>query len=340
MGRGCCFRNRGGEASAEVWVRTRNQNLHKQQKWLRKLLQNPRVEWSCWAGGRASRGGQREVVWATRLLRLQAVGLGSYGHRPRDASCLLSFFKSSLTLSSVATNVSLRGCHLPCVSQSPGASVGGPEQWGLKPPERGICRLRSPAFCMSWRPSAWAGGPLRAPALSRACRGPKVGEAQTPSAACSALSPLPSAASPGAGEASGKQKQEVCLPDSSWAPQPSGAQEHWGLALSLELELGLGADDHTDSFRGLPWLQCEAVSSRGRNHQDNAGVTMSEWGWGGGGRLPSGGESLHSPASSISPRSTRRTGGPSLLISALRALISEARWQSCSCLHPASMTSK
>lgn len=34
------------------------------------------------------------------------------------------FFKSSLTLSSVATNVSPRGCHLPCVSQSPGASVG------------------------------------------------------------------------------------------------------------------------------------------------------------------------------------------------------------------------
>lgn len=189
------------------------------------------------------------------------------------------------------------------------------------------------------RPSAWAGSPLRAPALSRACRGPKVGEAQTPSAACSALSPLPSAASPGTGEASGKQKQEVCLPDSSWAPQPSGAQEHWGLALRLELELGLGADDHTDSFRGLPWLQCEAWAP-------GAGTIKTLQGWPclNGGGVGEGGylqvESLHSPASSISPSSTKRTGGPSLLISALRALISEARWQSCSCLHPASMTSK
>lgn len=143
------------------------------------------------------------------------------------------------------------------------------------------------------------------------------------------LPPLPPAASPGAGEASGKQKQEVCLPDSSWAPQPSGAQEHPGLALCLELELGLGDDDHTGSLGGLPWLQCEAVSSRGRNHQDTAGVTVSEWGvgWGREAIFRQRGVSALSSFLHQSQQHQEEVGGggASLLISALQALISEVR---------------
>lgn len=105
----------------------------------------------------------------------------------------------------------------------------------LKPRERGTCRLRSPAPCVSCGPaqgSSLVQGEWRL-AQPRGQGGPGLfrGPLFTLRLPRCSLSPLPPAESLGAGKASGKQKQVVYVPTSYRATQPSGAKEHRGLAI-------------------------------------------------------------------------------------------------------------